>query len=71
MSPHSPSNGRPSALMAGDDSGKVVRPATLGYARAHMGGKGDRPTVENRWWVDQGKDAKGNKAGDKSWEKGK
>ena len=20
-----------------------------------MGGKGDRPTVENRWWVDQGK----------------
>ena len=25
-----------------------------------MGGKGDRPTVENRWWVDQGKDAKGN-----------
>ena len=25
-----------------------------------MGGKGDRPAVENRWWVDQGKDAKGN-----------
>ena len=24
-----------------------------------MGGKGDRPTVENRWWVDQGKDASG------------
>jgi hypothetical protein len=24
-----------------------------------MGGKGDRPTVENRWWVDQGKDARG------------
>jgi len=24
-----------------------------------MGGKGDRPTVENRWWVDQGKDAAG------------
>ena len=24
-----------------------------------MGGKGDRPTVENRWWVDQSKDAKG------------
>jgi hypothetical protein len=24
-----------------------------------MGGKGDRPTVENRWWVDQGKDALG------------
>ena len=24
-----------------------------------MGGKGDRPTVENRWWVDQGKAAKG------------
>ncbi|TMA60704.1 MAG: hypothetical protein E6J75_00720 [Deltaproteobacteria bacterium] len=24
-----------------------------------MGGKGDRPTVENRWWVDQGKDATG------------
>jgi len=25
-----------------------------------VGGKGDRPTVENRWWVDHGKDAKGN-----------
>ncbi len=25
-----------------------------------MGGKGDRPSLENRWWVDQGKDAKGN-----------
>jgi hypothetical protein len=25
-----------------------------------MGGKGDQPTVENRWWVDHGKDAKGN-----------
>jgi len=25
-----------------------------------VGGKGDRPAVENRWWVDQGKDAKGN-----------
>lgn len=24
-----------------------------------VGGKGDRPTVENRWWVDQGKDAAG------------
>ena len=24
-----------------------------------MGGKGDRPNVENRWWVDQGKDAHG------------
>ena len=24
-----------------------------------MGGRGDRPTVENRWWVDQGKDSKG------------
>jgi len=24
-----------------------------------VGGKGDRPTVENRWWVDQGKDATG------------
>jgi hypothetical protein len=21
-----------------------------------MGGKGDRPSLENRWWVDQGKD---------------
>lgn len=21
-----------------------------------MGGKGDRPSIENRWWVDQGKD---------------
>jgi hypothetical protein len=35
-----------------------VAAATLGYARA-VGGKGDRPTVENRWWVDQGKDAQG------------
>jgi hypothetical protein len=25
-----------------------------------MGGKGDRPSIENRWWVDHGKDAKGN-----------
>jgi hypothetical protein len=25
-----------------------------------MGGKGDAPSLENRWWVDQGKDAKGN-----------
>lgn len=24
-----------------------------------MGGKGDRPSLENRWWVDQQKDAKG------------
>ncbi len=24
-----------------------------------MGGKGDRPTVENRWWVDQTKDGSG------------
>jgi hypothetical protein len=24
-----------------------------------MGGKGDRPTIENRWWVDQGKDERG------------
>lgn len=24
-----------------------------------MGGKGDRPTLENRWWVDQGKDSQG------------
>jgi len=24
-----------------------------------VGGKGDRPNVENRWWVDQGKDARG------------
>lgn len=24
-----------------------------------MGGKGDRPTVDNRWWVDQGKEARG------------
>jgi len=35
-----------------------VRPASATF-RA-VGGKGDRPTVENRWWVDQGKDAKGN-----------
>jgi hypothetical protein len=32
------------------------RSATL----AAVGGKGDRPNVENRWWVDQGKDAQGN-----------
>lgn len=24
-----------------------------------MGGKGDRPSLENRWWVDQQRDAKG------------
>jgi hypothetical protein len=24
-----------------------------------VGGKGDRPALENRWWVDQGKDALG------------
>src|SRR5919197_6437284 len=30
----------------------------LRYAPAPVGGKGDRPTVD-RWWVDQGKDAKG------------
>lgn len=24
-----------------------------------VGGKGDRPTVENRWWVDQGKEPRG------------
>jgi hypothetical protein len=30
----------------------------LGYARP-VGGKGDRPAVENRWWVDQGKDGTG------------
>src|SRR5437588_11616690 len=35
-----------------------VRPASATF-RA-VGGRGDRPTVENRWWVDQGKDAKGN-----------
>jgi hypothetical protein len=35
-----------------------VGAATLGYAPA-VGGRGDRPTVENRWWVDQGKDARG------------
>lgn len=23
-----------------------------------MGGKGDRPSLENRWWVDQGKDTR-------------
>jgi hypothetical protein len=27
----------------------------LGYGPS-MGGKGDRPSVENRWWIDQGKD---------------
>ena len=36
----------------------VVAPATLGYA-PRVGGKGDRPNVENRWWVDQGKAARG------------
>jgi hypothetical protein len=25
-----------------------------------VGGKGDRPAIDNRWWVDHGKDAKGN-----------
>src|SRR2546426_498495 len=38
---------------------RVVCPAALRYGRP-VGGKGDRPAVENRWWVDQGKDAKGN-----------
>ena len=38
----------------------VVAPATLRYARRVMGGKGDRPAgLENRWWVDQQKDAQG------------
>ena len=36
----------------------VVAPATLGYAR-RVGGKGDRPNVENRWWAELGKDARG------------
>jgi hypothetical protein len=33
----------------------LVAWATLGYGPP-MGGKGDRPSLENRWWVDQGKD---------------
>jgi len=33
----------------------LVRPATLGYGPDH-GRQGDRPSLENRWWVDQGKD---------------
>jgi len=36
-----------------------VGPSALRYPRS-VGGKGDRPAVENRWWVDHGKDAKGN-----------
>jgi hypothetical protein len=36
----------------------VVGAATLGYTR-HVGGKGDRPNVENRWWAELGKDARG------------
>jgi hypothetical protein len=34
----------------------LVAPATLGYGPGRMGGKGDRASLENRWWVDQGKD---------------
>src|SRR3989475_11104058 len=37
----------------------ACRRATPPLASALVGGKGDRPTVENRWWVDQGKDARG------------
>src|SRR2546422_6493784 len=70
MSPHSPANGRQpsSSGIPGDDNEspspalsrpRVVCPAALRYGRP-VGGKGDRPAVENRWWVDQGKDAKGN-----------
>jgi hypothetical protein len=33
----------------------VVGPATLRYGPDAMGGKGDRPSLENRWWVDQQK----------------
>src|SRR5262245_4819916 len=32
----------------------VVGAAMLGYG-SPVGGKGDRPSLENRWWVDQGK----------------
>jgi hypothetical protein len=35
----------------------LVGRATPRYG-PRVGGKGDRPTVENRWWVDQGKDGK-------------
>src|SRR5437763_1701477 len=69
-SPHAPANGRQplSSGIPGDDNEspspalsrpRVVCPAGLRYGRP-VGGKGDRPAVENRWWVDQGKDAKGN-----------
>jgi hypothetical protein len=37
-----------------------LSPAHGSATLAAVGGKGDRPTVENRWWVDQGKDATGN-----------
>src|SRR2546426_12351339 len=69
-SPHAPAKGRQalSSGILGDDNEspspalsrpRVVCPAALRYGRP-VGGKGDRPAVENRWWVDQGKDAKGN-----------
>src|SRR3989442_13537979 len=69
-SPHAPAKGRQalSSGIPGDDNEspspalsrpRVVCPAALRYGRP-VGGKGDRPAVENRWWVDQGKDAKGN-----------
>src|SRR5207244_13408168 len=49
---------RPPGVHGGAPYRKLVGAATLRYVRG-VGGKGDRPTVENRWWVDQGKDATG------------
>ncbi len=65
-SPHSPVNGRQSAIAprdiaerhaGGNDADWPRSPVSIMLRR--VGGKGDRPTVENRWWVDQGKDAAG------------
>src|SRR5439155_1491908 len=49
---------RTPGIHGGAPSRKLVGAASLRYVR-RVGGKGDRPTVENRWWVDQGKDATG------------
>jgi len=45
--------------MVADDN-QTLWPRQRSDTLRAVGGKGDRPTVENRWWVDQGKDAKGN-----------
>lgn len=44
--------------MAAHDT-QALRGGQRSDTLARVGGKGDRPTVENRWWVDQGKDTKG------------